>query len=91
MGKLAIKQELKVGETFDLWKEFDRKRIPIKFFSAANNILVGYIKSLRPASYGLLADIAFVPGRHVNAMRGHCHEGYKFEKNCNGWELVKRE
>lgn len=91
MAQFAIKQELKAGETFDICEEFDRKRIPIKFFSPSNNILIGYIKTLRSASYGLLADVAFVPGRHVKAMRGHCHEGYKFEKNCDGWELVKRE
>lgn len=91
MGQIAIKQELKAGEVVDILTDFDRRRVSIKFFSASNDILVGYIKSLQPASYGLLAGIAFVPGRHVKRMKGHCHEGYRFEKNDGVWELVLRE
>lgn len=91
MGQVAVKQELKAGETFDIMGDFERKRLPIKFFSSNNNILVGYIRSIKPASYGLLCEIAFVAGKHVKRMKGHCHEGYLFEKNCEGWELVKRE
>lgn len=91
MGQVAVKQELKAGEVLDIFGAFERRRVPIKFFSPTNNILVGYIKCLKPASYGLLAEISFVAGRHVKNMRGHCHEGYQFEKNSEGWELVKRE